>query len=39
MPIQPSGAKGIAGTVEINPEYVEGLQDLEGFSYIFWLFA
>jgi tRNA-Thr(GGU) m(6)t(6)A37 methyltransferase TsaA len=38
MPIQPSGAKGIAGTVEINPEYVEGLQDLEGFSYIFLIY-
>jgi tRNA (adenine37-N6)-methyltransferase len=38
MPIQPSGAKGIAGTVEINPEYVEGLQDLEGFSHIFLIY-
>ena len=32
MPIQPAGAKGIAGTIEIKPEYVDGLQDIEGFS-------
>jgi len=24
-PIQPSGAKGIGGTVEVFPEYAEGL--------------
>jgi len=34
MPIQPSGAKGIKGTVELLPEYAEGLQDLEGFSHV-----
>jgi len=33
-PIQSAGAKGIEGTVEIFPEYVEGLKDLEGFSHI-----
>ena len=33
-PIQPVGAKGINGSVEIFPEYVEGLKDLEGFSHI-----
>ena len=33
-PIQPKGAKGVAGTVEVFPEYVEGLKDLEGFSHI-----
>ena len=38
MPIQPAGAKGIAGTVEINPEYVDGLQDLEGFSHIILIY-
>jgi tRNA (Thr-GGU) A37 N-methylase len=32
MPIQPAGAKGIAGTIEIKQEYVDGLQDIEGFS-------
>jgi tRNA-Thr(GGU) m(6)t(6)A37 methyltransferase TsaA len=38
MPIQPAGAKGVAGTIEINPEYVEGLQYLEGFSHIFLIY-
>ncbi len=32
MPIQPPGARGIRGTVEIFPPYREGLRDLEGFS-------
>jgi tRNA-Thr(GGU) m(6)t(6)A37 methyltransferase TsaA len=34
MPIQPSGARGVAGTVEVFPRYAEGLRDLEGFSHI-----
>ena len=38
MPIQPAGAKGIKGTVEIFSEFQEGLKDIEGFSYIFLLF-
>lgn len=38
MPIQPGGAKGIAGTVEIFPEYQEGLKDLEGFSHLILLY-
>ncbi len=33
-PIQPLGATGIVGTVEVFPEYAEGLQDLDGFSHI-----
>jgi len=33
-PIQPRAAKGINGTVEVFPEYAEGLKDLEGFSHI-----
>ena len=33
-PIQPAGARGIDGTVEVFPEYAEGLKDIEGFSYI-----
>jgi tRNA-Thr(GGU) m(6)t(6)A37 methyltransferase TsaA len=37
-PIQPSGAKGIGGTVEIFPEYAEGLNDLEGFSHIILIY-
>jgi tRNA (adenine37-N6)-methyltransferase len=38
MPIQPSGAKGTKGTVELMPEYAEGLQDLEGFSHVILIF-
>jgi tRNA-Thr(GGU) m(6)t(6)A37 methyltransferase TsaA len=34
MPIQPSGAVGIQGRVEILPEYAAGLKDLDGFSHI-----
>ncbi len=34
MPIQPAGAKAVRGTIEILPEYAEGLQDIEGFSHI-----
>jgi len=37
-PIQPVGAKGIKGTVELFPEYVPGLKDLEGFSHIILLY-
>ena len=38
MPIQPSGAQGIEGQIEIAPELVEGLKDLEGFSHIIVLY-
>jgi len=34
MPIQPSGAKGIRGTVEVLPEFAAGLKDLDGFSHV-----
>jgi len=37
-PIQPAGAENIAGTVELLPEYAEGLKDLEGFSHIFLIY-
>ena len=33
-PIQPSGAKGIRGRLELMPDYLEGLKDLEGFSHL-----
>ena len=36
--IQPAGAKGVFGTVEIEPEYREGLSDLEGFSHIILIY-
>ena len=38
MPIQPSGAGGIRGTVDIFPEYAEGLKDVDGFSHITLLY-
>lgn len=34
MPIQPTGASGVRGTIEIDPELLEGLKDLDGFSHI-----
>lgn len=37
-PIQPAGAKGINGTVEIFSEYAEGLKDIEGFSHIILIY-
>ena len=37
-PIQPIGGKGVNAEVEIFPQYVEGLQDLEGFSHIILLY-
>jgi tRNA-Thr(GGU) m(6)t(6)A37 methyltransferase TsaA len=37
-PIQPAGAKGINGTVEVFPKYAEGLKDVEGFSYIILIY-
>jgi tRNA (adenine37-N6)-methyltransferase len=38
MPIQPTGADGIRGTVAVYPEFVPGLKDLDGFSHIFLLY-
>ena len=38
MPIQPPGGEGVAGSVEIFPEYVEGLKDLDGFSHIILIY-
>lgn len=34
MPIQPTGARGVTGRVELLPEYQDGLKDLNGFSHI-----
>lgn len=39
MPIQPTGARGVQGTVEIFEEYAEGLGDLDGFSRIILIYA
>ena len=38
MPIQPTGAKGVKGSVIIDPDYIAGLKDLEGFSHIFLIY-
>lgn len=38
MPIQPAGAAGVEGTVEIIDDYIAGLKDLEGFSHIILLY-
>jgi tRNA-Thr(GGU) m(6)t(6)A37 methyltransferase TsaA len=38
MPIQPTGAAGVEGTVELFKEFKDGLADLEGFSHIILLY-
>ena len=38
MPIQPTGARGVQGTVEVFQEYRAGLKDLDGFSHIVLLY-
>lgn len=35
MPRQPKFAKGVRGKIVIEPEFVEGLRDLDGFSHIY----
>jgi len=37
-PIQPRRGKGVNGTIEIFPDYAEGLADLDGFSHIYLIF-
>ncbi len=39
MPIQPSGARGVKGTVELFDQYAEGISDLDGFSRIILIYA
>jgi len=38
MPIQPAGATGVKGTVEVFERYRAGLKDLDGFSHIILLY-
>jgi tRNA (adenine37-N6)-methyltransferase len=38
MPIQPIAAENIKGYIELLPEYVAGLKDLNGFSHITLLY-
>lgn len=39
MPIQPAGASGLKGTVEVFEAFHAGLQDLDGFSHIILLYV
>lgn len=39
MPIQPAGAAGVRGRVEVFEEYRAGLKDLDGFSHIILLYC
>lgn len=39
MPIQPVGAVGVKGTVEVFAEYADGLRDLDGFSHLILLYV
>lgn len=38
MPIQPSGASGVAGKLILKPEFIEGIKDLDGFSHIYLIY-
>jgi tRNA-Thr(GGU) m(6)t(6)A37 methyltransferase TsaA len=38
MPIQPAGEASAPGSIEILPDFVEGLKDLEGFSHVILLY-
>lgn len=38
MPIQPTGKSSAPGHVELYPEFIEGIKDLEGFSHIYLLY-
>jgi len=38
MPIQPAGAKGVKGTIELRTDLTEALDDLAGFSHIYLVY-
>ncbi|WP_300157657.1 tRNA (N6-threonylcarbamoyladenosine(37)-N6)-methyltransferase TrmO [Solidesulfovibrio sp.] len=38
MPIQPGGAREVAGRVELDPALAPGLADLDGFSHVYLLY-
>jgi len=38
MPIQPTSETSAPGSVEIFPDFVDGLKDLEGFSHVILLY-
>jgi tRNA-Thr(GGU) m(6)t(6)A37 methyltransferase TsaA len=39
MPIQPSGAEGIKGEIQLDPDLIVGLKDLDGFSHLILLYC
>jgi tRNA-Thr(GGU) m(6)t(6)A37 methyltransferase TsaA len=38
VPIQPTAAEGIRGSIEVFDEFLAGLRDLDGFSHIFLVY-
>ena len=38
MPIQPTGARGVAGRIELRADLINGLKDLDGFLHIIVLY-
>ncbi|MGO9566412.1 MAG: tRNA (N6-threonylcarbamoyladenosine(37)-N6)-methyltransferase TrmO [Desulfomonilaceae bacterium] len=38
IPIQPAGAPGVPGTIEMEPQFEPGLKDLSGFSHIILIY-
>lgn len=39
MPIQPTGAEGVIGSLILEPEYVPGIKDLDGFSHLLLIYV
>ncbi len=39
MPIQPTGAEGVRGTIVLRPEFSPGLNDIQDFSHIILIYA
>ena len=39
VPIQPTGAEGVRGTIVLHPEFSPGLNDLQEFSHIILIYA
>jgi len=39
MPIQPKGEPAVEGHIVVEDKYIDGLQDLDGFSHIYLLYS
>ncbi len=39
MPIQPKGAAGTKGQIQVDAAYQKGLEDLDGFSHIYLIYS